>query len=126
MRDTSQMSARRGTTFTWTTRAFGPITGGSTRTISVASTVPGGAPVVPAAASAVLYNLTVTNTGAAGFLGLFPAGGTWPGNSSINWTGPGQTVANGGACALGLDRQINVRSAGGSTDFIVDITAYYL
>lgn len=52
----------------------GPMTGGQTRTISVATTT-GGAPAVPVAASAILYNLTVTDTTTGiGFLALFPAG----------------------------------------------------
>jgi hypothetical protein len=105
----------------------GPITGGQTRTISVATTT-GGAPAVPVAASAILYNLTVTaTTGGAGFLALFPAGTSYPGNSSINWTAAGQTLSNGGAVSLGGDRQVNVfDSPGSGTQFILDVTGYYL
>jgi hypothetical protein len=106
----------------------GPISGGQTRTISVATTT-GGAPAVPVAASAILYNLTVTETtGAPGssWLALFPFGTAFPGNSSINWTSSGQTLANGGAVSLGGDRQVNVRDSGGSTQFILDVTGYFL
>jgi len=103
----------------------GPISGGQTRTISVASTT-GGAALVPQTASAVVYNLTVADTVASGFLGLFPAGTVWPGNSSINWFLTGEIVANGGIVALGGDRQVNVICGGGSTDFIVDVTGFFL
>jgi hypothetical protein len=104
----------------------GPIFSGQTRTISVATTT-GGAPLVPPTASAVVYNLTVADTVATGFLGLFPAGTAWPGNSSINWFTPGELDANGGIVALGGDRQINVIcGGGGSTDFIVDVTGFFL
>jgi hypothetical protein len=51
---------------------------------------------------------------------------TWPGNSAINWTAPAQTLANGGAFSLGGDRQVDVLCGGGSADFILDVTGYYL
>lgn len=103
----------------------GFISSGQVRTIST-STSTTSTPVVPAAARAVLYNLTVTNTASAGFLGLYPAGGTYAGNSSINWFGSGITIANGGMVGLGGDRQVTVYCGGGATDFIVDITGYFL
>lgn len=104
----------------------GPMIGGQTRAISVAMTTLGAA-AVPPAASAILYNLTVTDTtSGAGFLALFPFGTSYPGNSSINWTAAGQTLANGGAVSLGGDRQVNVFDAGGGTQFILDVTGYYL
>lgn len=45
---------------------------------------------------AVILNLTVTETeGDGGFCALWPSTTSpWPGNSSINWWGPGQHVAN--------------------------------
>jgi hypothetical protein len=103
--------------------AGGRIVSGETRTISVALSTTGAA-VTPSTASAVLYNLTVTNNSGAGYLALFPTGTTWAGNSSINWFS--STVANGGMVELGGDRQINVFCSGSTTDFIVDITGYYL
>ena len=104
----------------------GRIVSGETRLISVATSTTSTA-VVPATASAVLYKLTVTNNSGAGYLALFPGGTTWPGNSFINWVT--STVANGGVAVLGtgtFDRQINVFCSGSTTDFIVDITGYYL
>jgi hypothetical protein len=103
----------------------GPISNGQTRTISVATTT-GGAALVPSNASAVAYNLTVVNTVAQGFLGLFPAGTAWPGTSSINWFTGGEIDANGGIVGLGGDRQVSVFCGGGSTDFVVDVTGYFL
>lgn len=101
-----------------------PLISGQTRVVSVATTT-GGATVVPASASAVLYNLTVTDTFGSGFLALFPFGVTWPGNSSINWVGSTQD-ANGGVVKLGGDRQVNVFCGGGSTNLVIDVTGYYL
>jgi hypothetical protein len=107
----------------------GRISGGTTRTISVGFAT-GGGQVVPPTASAILYNLTITDTLGAGFLALFPFGTAWPGNSSINWSGNGQTIANSGNVTLGGDRQVNVFAAagtgGGSTQFLLDVTGYYL
>jgi len=83
---------------------------------------------VPADATAVAYNLTVAATVGAGWLGVVPAGATFGGTSSINWFGPGQTLANGGVVKLGGDRQCDIWIGGraaSSTQFIVDITGYY-
>lgn len=105
----------------------GPLSVSGLRTISIASATTGGT-VVPSGATAVAYNLTVTATVGTGWLGVIPAGSTFGGTSSINWFGPGQTLANGGIVKLGGDRQCDVwigGKAGGSTEFIVDITGYY-
>jgi hypothetical protein len=90
-----------------------------------------GEPQIPNYAVAVTYNLTVTNTDGPGFLGAFPSDIDWPGNSSVNWTGRGATVGNGGTTAIGFldaDGQMSVYMGGppgGSTDFIIDITGFY-
>lgn len=89
-------------------------------------------PRIPNTAVAVTYNLTVDGTVGAGFCAAFPGPALWPGNSSINWTGSRQTIANGGVAGIGRldeDGQISIycgptsRSIG--TDFILDITGYY-
>ncbi len=92
-----------------------------------------GIPQIPEGATAVSYNLTATGTlGAEGYLAVFPADINWPGNSSINWFGSSLSIANGGVVALGnLDGpgQISVYCGGvpmTGTDFIVDITGYYI
>ena len=52
--------------------------------------------------SAVFLNPTVTGTTGPGFLQLYPAGRGVPGaSSSLNFTGPGQTIANASIAALG-------------------------
>jgi hypothetical protein len=89
-------------------------------------------PMLPAEAVAVTYNLTVDQTVGVGFCSLFPASASWPGTSSINWTGTGQTIANGGTVAIDfLDDfgQVAVYcgpAANLGTYFIVDITGYYI
>lgn len=91
-------------------------------------------PQIPATATAVTYNITVTETqGGGGFLAIYPADVFWPGNASINWTLPGTTVGNGGTTAIGFwtaDGEIAVLMGAGdplaSTDYIIDITGYYI
>lgn len=81
---------------------------------------------VPAGATAALVSLTATGTTGAfgGFLSIYRNGIAWPGTSSLNWSGPGQTTAvttltavdSASLCAL----YANV-----ATDVIVDVLAYY-
>ena len=101
----------------------------ATRTVSVANATAfsgGAANVVPAGAYAITYNLTAVNTTGAGFLAVFPQGGTFKA-SALNWFTVNEIIANGGVVTLGGDRQITVLAGGGgSTNFIVDITGYYI
>ena len=89
-------------------------------------------PMIPPEAKAVTYNLAIDQTAGAGFCAIYPADDTWPGNASINWTGPWQTISNGGTVAVGYwdgDGQVAVYCdgpAGSGTYFILDITGYYV
>jgi|CXWL01.1.fsa_nt_gi hypothetical protein len=111
----------------------GSIAGGQNRTISVADkrdTVTGAvttANFVPAGAVAVTANITVSGTIGAGFLTVNPGGSTVVDSSTINWSGTGQILANGVTLTLSPLRQLTVvAGGGGSTDFVVDISGYYL
>jgi hypothetical protein len=112
----------------------GPLGGaGGHRTISVAdSRNPANGAVVsanfvPAGATAVFCNLTIVSQTGSGYLLLNPGGTTTIGASTINWTDPGQVVANGVVATLNANRQITVVSGtGGSAHFLVDVTGYYL
>ncbi len=89
---------------------------------------------LPVTAAAVTFTLTAVGTaGLGGWLAVYPASSFWPGNSSINWTSAGTTIANGGTTAIGFfsaDGEIAVLMGGpdpaASTDYIVDITGYYI
>jgi hypothetical protein len=98
-----------------------PIAGGTTRTVDVTTNTP-----VPEGASAVLGNITVTNTTGGGFLTVYPTGVTQPGTSNINWLG-GWTIANNFTSGLGgtFIEQVDVTCGGTATDFIIDIFGYY-
>jgi len=113
----------------------GQLASGANRTISVAdrrdATLTTGAVVqanfVPAGATAIAANITVTATVGSGFLVCNPGGVTTVGASTINWSATAQTIANGVILALDTTRQLTiVAGGGGTTQFIVDITGYYL
>ncbi|MEO6124702.1 MAG: hypothetical protein ABIR32_13440 [Ilumatobacteraceae bacterium] len=106
---------------------------GDTWAFDVISDQSGGARI-PTGAVAVTYNLTVTDTsGGGGYIAIYPANIDWPGNSSVNWTASGTTLANGGTVAIGNFNgpgkvEVYVGPAGGptGTDFLIDITGYYI
>ncbi len=110
----------------------GPLASGQNRTVSVADgrDVDTGAvtdtDVVPAGATAVTYNLTIADTTGAGFLSVTPGDAATLKASTINWSSGGLTLANAGVVKLDAARQVKVFCGTGSTDFIVDITGYYL
>ncbi|MEL6891434.1 MAG: hypothetical protein AAFP84_07555 [Actinomycetota bacterium] len=85
------------------------------------------ADLVPEGATAIAFNLTITETVGAGFLSLAPGDSTESSASTINWGGPGVTVANAGIVKLDDARQVKVFAGGaGSTHFLLDITGYFL
>ena len=79
---------------------------------------------VPASATAVVANVTVTDTTAASYLTVWPAGGSRPLASNLNWS-PGQTLANLVTLPLSSGGAIEVYNANGSADVVVDVEGYY-
>lgn len=113
--------------------AVGALSGGEQRVVSVkdgrdlATGAVNAADAVPAEATAIAYNLTVTGTSSAGFLAVTPGDAAAFAASAINWSGNGVTVANAGIVKLDALRRVKVfAGGGGSTDFIIDITGYFL
>lgn len=102
--------------------AFGQ---GETRSLSLLS-------AVPAPASAVVLNLTVTDPTAAGFLTVFPTGTDRPQASSLN-KNAGETRANSVTVAVGqgtvggrnVQNSVDIFNSLGSSDVIVDVLGYY-
>ena len=70
---------------------------------------------VPGTVKAAVFNLTVTQTQAQGFVSCFRADIAFPGNSSINWYEPGADVANLVICAVDSSGQVHVRGGRDST-----------
>lgn len=115
-------------------RFGGPVTHSSPRTIDLKDAidpVSGGVTVsgaIPQGVKAVSYNLTVTTTVGPGNIDLLPGASVTITSSSINWSGSGVTVANGGIIALvsgAHERQVTLVLSGTSANAILDITGYY-
>ena len=102
---------------------YGPpsISGNTTRTFLIA-----GQCGIPASATAVSFNFTVTNVSANGDLRAFPANlGSAP-TSILNWTATTGTVANSAVVALSDSGAITVQVDGAApADLIIDINGYY-
>ena len=79
---------------------------------------------VPANASAVVLNVTVTGTTASTDVRAYPSGTGVPGASSVN-AGAGQTVPNLVTVRIGENGAITLRNGGGSVHLIGDIAGYY-
>ena len=83
--------------------------------------------VVPVGATAIAFNLTIAATTSQGFLTVAPGTATTIGASSINWVGDGLNIANGLIVQLDSNRQVRVfAGGGGSTDFLIDVSGYYV
>jgi len=81
---------------------------------------------VPAGATAVVVNLTATNTNPGGFFAVFANGTTWPHNSSLNWGLPNSTIANQVVVAVDSTAKFLAHCEGvGGADLIVDCIGYY-
>ncbi len=114
------------------TPAPGAISSGQSRVVSVADgrAIDGGAVtvanLVPAGATAVAYNFTITNTVGSGFLTVNPGTDTTITSSAITWSATGQILTTGSLVAISADRRVTViAGGGGTTDFLIDIVGYY-
>ncbi len=97
----------------------GPLGPNATRDIQV--TGQGGVPA--SGVSAVIVNVTVTNTTAPSYLTVFPTGFTRPVTSNLNWTA-GTTIANLVEVAVGDAGQDTVYNAYGNTDVVLDVAGW--
>lgn len=113
----------------------GPLASGASRLVSVANAfTPNSNTVtqvnfVPDGATAVAVILTVTAQTAPGYMYLGPGNVATPAGSSINWSQPSTTIANGIIVSLDGARQLrgHLRSTPGATaHFVLDVTGYFL
>ena len=107
-----------GQTFDGLHQGSGAIAAGSTTAIQIANRAR-----VTTDASAVIVNVTVTNTQAAGYLTVYPCGATRPNTSNMNF-GRGVTSANLVVSNIGADGTMCIYSAA-STDLVVDLAAFF-
>ncbi len=96
-----------------------PWTAGLVRDVQVAGV--GG---VPADATAVVANVTVTGTTAPSFLTLWPKGTDRPTASNLNWPA-GQTIPNAVTVRVGDGGAIDVFDNAGSVHVIIDVVGWY-
>jgi hypothetical protein len=97
----------------------GPLTASAPKALTVVDV--GG---VPATASAVIMNVTVTESTEASFVTLYPAGATRPNASNLNF-GAGQTIPNLVTVKVGLGGQVLFATMFGSTHVVADVVGYY-
>jgi len=82
--------------------------------------------VVPAAASAVVVNVTATRSQAGGWLQVFPTGRATVGaTSTLNLDFAGQTIPNASFAPLGEGGQLSVHTTF-TTDVLIDVFGYFL
>lgn len=74
--------------------------------------------------TAVVLNVTATGPTAAGYLTVFPAGGTSPLASNLNFV-PGQTVPNRVMVKVGTGGQVSLFNGPGTTDVVVDVGGWF-
>ena len=94
---------------------------GAASTLTVQVTGEGGVPST--GVSAVVANVTVTDTTSAGFLTIWPTGQSQPVASSLNWPAGG-TVGNLVTVPVSASGQISVYNFAGAADVIVDVDGY--
>ena len=103
----------------WDTREHAVLSSGATLPLQVA-----GVAGVPADATAVLVNVTVTQPQAYGYLTVFPAGEAVPATSNLNFV-PGLTAPNLVLVKVGQNESISIQNGSpGSAHVVVDIQGY--
>ena len=81
--------------------------------------------IPPAGVTAVILNVTVTNTVGGGYLTAYPDGVPAPTASTLNFAA-GQTVPNLAVVPVGADGKVEFyNGSSGATDLIADVFGYY-
>lgn len=99
-------------------QGIGARTAGSVTAVQI-----GGRATVPADASAVVLNVTVTAAQGPGFVTVYPCGTTIPTASNINYI-TGSTVANLVVAKIGSGSQVCVYTSN-AIDLIADVNGYF-
>jgi YVTN family beta-propeller protein len=74
--------------------------------------------------TAVVLNVTATDTTASSYVTVYPDGQTRPVASNLNFT-PGETIANLVTVPVGSDGEVDFYNNAGSTDLVADLEGYY-
>ncbi|MCX2749530.1 hypothetical protein OOZ51_17170 [Arthrobacter sp. MI7-26] len=104
-----------------TRTSSGPIAGGGSVPLRL-----GGSTGVPTDASAVVVNLTVTESTSYGFITAYPSGSLKPNVSNQNY-GTGQTVPNLAVVPVGPDGTVTIaNTSSGTAQIIADVVGFFL
>jgi len=82
--------------------------------------------VDPTVIYGAMYNVTLTSTVGAGYVGVFPGDIAWPGNSSVNWFVSNEDICNNVYVRIPPDGTIKIAcggSPGAQTHIIFDVNA---
>jgi hypothetical protein len=96
-----------------------PLGAGATTSVTVA-----GVAGVPSSASAVVLNVTAVSPTVGGYLTVWPAGGSKPGTSNLNFVA-GDVVPNLVTVGVGAGGQVSVFNLAGATHVVVDIMGWF-
>jgi hypothetical protein len=101
---------------------YGPpsLTANATRSFTIT-----GVCGIPASAAAVSFNFGALNVGGTGDLRVFPAGGSVPLVSTLNYNANTPNIANAAVVELGTGGAITVQADAVSIDLIIDVNGYY-
>jgi len=100
----------------------GKLVSGETRDLAILNN--GGVPT--SNVSAVVLNVTVTDTTSTGYLTVFPSATGRPTASNLNWT-PGLTIPNLVTVKVGSNGKVSLFQSGpGTAQVVVDVAGYYL
>ncbi|MEP7193157.1 MAG: hypothetical protein ABI903_09855, partial [Actinomycetota bacterium] len=81
-------------------------------------------PNLPAGVTAVALNVTATDPTAAGYLTVYPGGGTRPGASNLNFVAK-QTIPNLVLVPVGPGNTVTFYNSAGTVNVIADLTGFY-
>ncbi|MGZ4706010.1 MAG: S8 family peptidase, partial [Acidimicrobiales bacterium] len=101
------------------TTPWGP---GVSRSVDVTNTNSSGVP--DTGVTAVVLNVTVTDTTSGSFLSVYPNGENVPVSSNLNWS-PGTTIANLVTVKVGTGGRVSFFNALGSVNVIADVVGWY-
>lgn len=101
----------------------GPVASGHSIALQIDG-VGGSGGVPPYGVTAVVMNVTATDTTANGFLTVYPDGRQTPNASNVNFT-KGETVPNLVTVAVGADGKVDFANTGGTTDIVADVVGYF-
>jgi hypothetical protein len=86
--------------------------------------VKGSDTTVPATATAVILNVTATQSSTNSFLRVWPKGAAPPNSSNLNF-GKGQTIPNLVVVQIGADDSVSIFNAAGTTHVVADVMGYF-